>query len=61
MGLKEKRLEKGMTLKELAAASGVHYMKIYQIETDKIKPENITLRNALKLAKALGCTPEELL
>lgn len=50
MGLKEKRLEKGMTLKELAAVSGVHYMKIYQIETGKIKPENITLRNALKLA-----------
>ena len=46
---------------QLAELSGVHYMKIHQIETGKIKPENITLKNALKLAKALGCTPDELL
>lgn len=61
MGLREKRKEKGLTLKQLAELSGVHYMKIHQIETGKIKPENITLRNAIKLAEALGCTPEELL
>lgn len=61
MGLREKRLEKGFTLKQLAELSGVHYMKIHQIETGKIKPENITLRNASKLAKALGCTPGEFL
>lgn len=61
MGLREKRLEKGLTLKELAELSGVHYMKIHQIETGKIKPENVTLKNALKLANALGCKPEELL
>ncbi len=61
MGLREKRLAKGLTLKQLAELSGVHYMKIHQIETGKIKPENITLRNAVKLAEALGCTPGELL
>ena len=48
MGLREKRLAKGLTLKQLAELSGVHYMKIHQIETGKIKPENITLRNAVK-------------
>jgi transcriptional regulator with XRE-family HTH domain len=61
MGLREIRQAKGLTLKQLAELSGVHYMKIHQIETGKIKPENITLRNAIKLAEALGCTPEELL
>lgn len=61
MGLREKRLAKGLTLKQLAELSGVHYMKIHQIETGKIKPENITLRNAVKLTEALECTPGELL
>ena len=61
MGLREKRLEKGLTLHQLAELSGVHYVKIHQIETGKIKPENVTLKNALKLAKALGCKPEDIL
>ncbi len=61
MGLREKRLAKDLTLKQLAELSGVHYIKIHQIETGKIKLENITLRNAVKLAEALGCTPDELL
>ena len=61
MGLKELRQAKGLTLKQLAELSGVHYMKIHQIESGKIKPENMTLRNAIKLAEALGCTPDELL
>ncbi len=61
MGLREKRLEKGLTLKELSELSGVHYIKIQQIETGKIKPENMTLKNAEKLANALGCSTSELL
>ena len=61
MGLREKRLAKGLTLKQLAELSGVHYMKIHQIETGKIKPENITLRNAVKFGEGLGGTPGELL
>ncbi len=61
MGLREKRLAKDLTLKQLAELSGVHYIKIHQIEMGKIKLENITLRNAVKLAEALGCTPDELL
>ena len=61
MGLREKRLEKGLTLHGLAKLSGVNYMKIHQIEHEKIKPENITLRVAIKLAEALDCTPKDLL
>ncbi len=61
MGLKEKRLAKGWTLKELAEKSGVHLVKIQQIESGKIKAENIALRNAIKLAKALDCSTEDLL
>ncbi|MCH5186878.1 MAG: helix-turn-helix transcriptional regulator [Oscillospiraceae bacterium] len=45
----------------LAEKSGVHYMKIHQIEAGKLKAENIALRNGLKLADALGCHPRDLL
>ncbi len=61
MALKLLRLKKGYTLQELAAVSGVNYMKIHQIETGKIKPENLTVKTALKLSKALDCTPEDLI
>ena len=61
MGLRELRQAKGLTLKGLAALSGVNYMKIHQIETGKINPENIALKTAVKLAKALECKPEDIL
>lgn len=61
LGLREKRLEKGWTLKELSERSGVHLVKIQQIESGKIKAENISLRNARKLADALGCSTKDLL
>jgi len=57
MSLRALRLKAGLTLHALADKSGVHHMKIHQIEKGKIKPENITLRTALKLANALGCDP----
>jgi len=61
MSLKEQRQKKGLTLQELAKKSGVHYVKIHQIETGRIKPENMTLKNGVKLADALDCHPRELL
>lgn len=61
MGLRALRKAKGYTLKGLAAKSGVNYMKIHQIETGKINPENIALKTAIKLAAALECTPEDIL
>lgn len=36
------------------------YQKIRDIEVGIIKPENITLKTALKLAQALDCQPEDL-
>lgn len=61
MGLRELRKEKGYTLHGLAEVSGVNYMKIHQIETGKINPQNIALKTAVKLSKALGCKPEDIL
>ena len=61
MGLRELRQAKGLTLKGLAALSGVNYMKIHQIETGKINPENIALKTAVKLATALECKPKDIL
>lgn len=61
MGLRELRKAAGLTLQQLAEKSGVHFVKIQQIETGKIKPENITLRNAVKLATALNCRPEDIM
>ena len=61
MGLRDMRKAKGYTLKGLAAVSGVNYQKIHQIETGKINPQNVTLKTAMKLAKALDCKPEDIL
>ena len=61
MSLKELRLSQGLTLQALSEKSGVHAVKICQIEMGKIKPENMSLKNALRLADALGCHPRDLL
>lgn len=61
MSLKQKRLCAELTQRELSALSGVGDIKISNIETGKIKAENITLKTALRLAKALRCRPDELL
>lgn len=61
MSLKELRLSQGLTLQALSEKSGVHSVKICQIEMGKIKPENMSLKNALRLADALGCHPRDLL
>ena len=61
MSLKEKREAKGLTVKELSKLSGVHWVKIYQIEVGKIKPENMSLKNALRLADALTCDCHDLM
>ena len=61
MSLESKRLERGMSRGELAKKSGVHYVKIHQIETRKIDPANMTLRTAVRLADALHVDPREFL
>ena len=61
MGLRKLRTDAGLTLKQLAAISGVNFMKIHQIETGKINPQNMALKTAEKLAKALNCSHSDLL
>ena len=61
MTIKERREAKSMTQAELAKQTGLHPVKIAQIECGRIAVENMTLRTAAKLAKALGCHAEELL
>jgi transcriptional regulator with XRE-family HTH domain len=61
MGLAELRKKRKLTLKQLAALSGVNYMKIHYIEKGKILPEHIMLRTAQKLANALNCEPKDLM
>lgn len=61
MGLKDLRAAKGLSRSELAKISGIRYQKIRDIEVGIIKPENIALKTAVKLAAALGCDPAELM
>lgn len=51
----------GLTQKSLAAAAGINYRQIQKLESGEIKPENITLKNALALADALGVEPKDLI
>lgn len=60
MSLKKVREAKGISQKELSELSGVHLVKIYQIEAGTIKAENLSLKNALRLAKALDCSCQDL-
>ena len=48
------------TAEQLAEKSGIHYKKITDYENNYIRFENVTVGNALKLAKALGVTLDEL-
>ena len=58
--IKRIREQNGITQKELAALSGVHYKKITDYENDYIKFENITIGNLNRIATALGVTLDEL-
>ncbi|MBE0469965.1 MAG: helix-turn-helix transcriptional regulator [Methyloprofundus sp.] len=57
--LKNKRLEKSLTQKELADSSGVTQSMISRVEKGEL--ENITVGILRKLAKALHCLPIDLL
>jgi transcriptional regulator with XRE-family HTH domain len=61
MSLKKMREAKGLSQKALAERSGVHVVKIYQIEAGTIRAENMSLKNALRLAEALDCECRDLL
>lgn len=54
MGLKELRLKRGMTQRELAQRSGVHHVEIAQIETGKRNVRAVSLDTALRLCDAFA-------
>lgn len=61
MNLKERRLTASLSLAELGRRCGIHPVTLCRLESGTIKIENITLRNAVRLADALGCDPRDLL
>lgn len=52
---------KGMTQKKLAEETGINIRQIQKYESGEYNPENITLKNAVALADALGCDPKDFL
>lgn len=61
LGLKDLREARNLSRTELAKLSGIRYQKIRDIEVGIIKPENIALKTAIKLAQALECDPAKLM
>lgn len=52
--IKQLRLNIGLSQQQLAEASGINIRQIQKIENGEIKIDNITLKNAIALADALG-------
>ena len=61
MRLKELRKRCNFTLKELSEKTGINLVQLSDYERGKLKLENMTLKNAVKLAVALDCRPEDFL
>lgn len=55
------RVERGLGQKELAEKSGVHIRQIQNFESGAGDIANASLKNAIRLADALGIQPRELL
>ncbi len=55
------RLKSGLTQTELAERSGVHRQQIHKIESGEIEPGNMTARNLIALADALGVSAKDLI
>lgn len=51
----------GMTQKELAEKSGINIRQIQKYESGEYDTGNMTLKNAVALAGALGCDVKDLL
>ena len=51
----------GMTQKKLAEKAGINIRQIQKYESGEYDTGNMTLKNAVSLARALNCTVEDLL
>lgn len=61
ISIKEARKAKGLTQRALADAAGLNLSQIAKLETGVIKIDNVTYKNGLALADALGVDPRDLL
>lgn len=59
--LKFQRVALGMTQKQLAEASGVNIRQIQRAENGESEAGNLTAKNLLAIADALGVDPHSLL
>ena len=55
------RCKKGMSQVKLATLSGIRQSRISELENGRHSVESITLRNAARLARALGVHAEDLI
>lgn len=55
------RLAAGLSQKELAEASGVNARQIRRVELGEADPGNLTAKNIMALADALGVDPRKLI
>ena len=55
------RIAAGLTQKQLAELSGVNSRQIQKVEAGEIKAGNMTAKNLLEIADALGVDPRELI
>lgn len=60
MGLREVRVERGLTQGQLARLTGIAQCVISGYECGRRDVRNMTLASALKLPAALGCEPADL-
>ena len=61
MTIRAARQAAGLTQKQLSEASGINIRQIQKVESGEIDAGNLTARNLLALADALGVDPHNLI
>lgn len=59
--LKQLRIAQGLTQQALANAAGINISQVQKIEAGTINIANVTLINAVNIARALGVSAEDLM
>ena len=59
--IKQLRQEMGMTQQKLSDLSGVNLRKIQKVEAGEVTPGNMSARNILAIADALGVDPHSII
>ena len=59
--IRDARIAAGMTQKDLAKASGVNSRQIQRLELGEADAGNLTAKNLLAIADALGVDPHDLI